>query len=391
MRNQGRQQHFHTNDVQNDEAYWTDRTYRGSGNYRGRGSNSRGNSYRGSSRTGFRGGYGGSHEGSRDKKCYICKKPGCWSTKHTPDERRQAYDLFKQKSQYPNTSQAYYQSFLAHYEGLEDLIDDKVDNAVDEDEQLIAEWENSEKWLELDTYTTELGEIDGRETVQILANQAAFHAVTKTDVFNKLTETQETSSAFMLDRYSSETFQGIMPDSGAAGVSTAGEPQFLALRKLMPALQIDTATAGKHKIKFGKGETISQGTVNVDTPIGIITFHVVPANTPFLFCLQDMDRLGVKLDNLENVLIQGNNVVPIVRKWGHPWMLLQRQEEALAWSHLTETELRQLHRRFGHPSVRRLVDILQRAGHGVEQRAVEHLNKYCHYCQLHGRAPGRDG
>jgi hypothetical protein len=72
-------------------------------------------------------------------------------------------------------------------------------------------------------------------------------------------------------------------------------------------------------------------------------------------------------------------------------MLLQRQEEALAWSHLTETELRQLHRRFGHPSVRRLVDILQRAGHGVEQRAVEHLNKYCHYCQLHGRAPGRDG
>ncbi len=71
----------------------------------------------------------------------------------------------------------------------------------------------------------------------------------------------------------------------------------------MPVLQIDTATAGKHKIKFGKGEAISQGTVNVDTPIGIITFYVVPANTPFLFCLQDIDRLGVKLDNLENVLI----------------------------------------------------------------------------------------
>ncbi len=76
-----------------------------------------------------------------------------------------------------------------------------------------------------------------------------------------------------------------MPNSGAAGVSTAGEPQFLALRKLMLALQIDTAIAGKHKIKFGKGEAISQGTINVDTPIGIITFYVVPANTPFLFCL----------------------------------------------------------------------------------------------------------
>ena len=52
-------------------------------------------------------------------------------------------------------------------------------------------------------------------------------------------------------------------------------------------------------------------------------------NTPFLFCLQDMDRMGVKLENLANVLIQGEKVVPIVRKWGHPWMLLHHPEEAL--------------------------------------------------------------
>jgi len=103
-----------------------------------------------------------------------------------------------------------------------------------------------------------------------------------------------------------------------------------------------------------------------------------------------MDKLGVKLDNLENVLIQGDNIVPIVRKWGHPWMLLQHKEEALAWSHLTETELRRLHRRFGHPSVRRLVDILHKAGyHDVQQRAIEHLTKYCHHCQLYGKAPSR--
>ena len=112
-------------------------------------------------------------------------------------------------------------------------------------------------------------------------------------------------------------------------------------------------------------------------------------NTPFLFCLQDMDRMGVKLENLANVLIQGEKVVPIVRKWGHPWMLLHHPEEALAWSHLTETELRQLHRRFGHPSVRRLIRVLQRAGHEVEQRAIEHLTKYFHQCQMNGKAPGR--
>ena len=60
------------------------------------------------------------------------------------------------------------------------------------------------------------------------------------------------------------------------------------------------------------------------TPIGEIAFYVVDTNTPFLLCIQDMDRLGVQLDNLNNVLIQGKLRIPIVRKWGHLWMLLNR-------------------------------------------------------------------
>jgi hypothetical protein len=102
-----------------------------------------------------------------------------------------------------------------------------------------------------------------QENVEIAANQAVFYAVTKADVFNRLTENlpegQAVSSAFVLDRYLSETFQGIMPDSGTAGVSTAGEPQFLALRKLLPILKLDTTTAGKHKIKFRKRKAVYQG------------------------------------------------------------------------------------------------------------------------------------
>jgi hypothetical protein len=49
--------------------------------------------------------------------------------------------------------------------------------------------------------------------------------------------------------------------------------------------------------------TISLGIIQVPTPLEIITFYVVPANISFLFCIQDMDRMRVKLDNLKNVLI----------------------------------------------------------------------------------------
>ena len=76
-----------------------------------------------------------------------------------------------------------------------------------------------------------------------------------------------------------------MPDSGAAGVSTAGQPQFTALQKLDSSLQINAMTAGQHNIRFGKGEALSQGTIDVATPLETITFYIVLANTPFLFCL----------------------------------------------------------------------------------------------------------
>ena len=230
-------------------------------------------------------------------------------------------------------------------------------------------------------------EYNGERTIAILQDQAVFHAITGEDVSKE--PTQE-SSTFTLDRYSSETFQGIMPDTGAAGVSTAGHPQFLALQKLDPNVQLDISTAGNHTIRFGKGSSLSEGTIWVATPFGTIPFQVVSANTPFLLCLGDMDRLGIRFDNLCNELIQGKKRVPIVRRWGHPFLLLHQPEQSMAYHHLTETELRQLHRRFGHPSVSRLVKILQRAGYDeIDNNFIKHLTKVCHQCQIHSKSPGR--
>jgi hypothetical protein len=50
---------------------------------------------------------------------------------------------------------------------------------------------------------------------------------------------------------------------------------------------------------------------------------------------------------------------------------------------LIEIEIRRLHRRFDHFSARRLYEILTRSNHdNVESRVIEHLNKYCHHCQM---------
>ena len=78
-------------------------------------------------------------------------------------------------------------------------------------------------------------------------------------------------------------------------------------------------------------------------------------------CIQDMDRLNVKLHNLQNILVQGKKIIPIVRRWGHPWMMLRQMGPIASYNFLTEVEIRQLHRRFGHPSIATLRTILERA------------------------------
>ena len=89
-----------------------------------------------------------------------------------------------------------------------------------------------------------------------------------------------------------------MPDIRAAGISTAGEPQLQALQRTNASLRLDRTVAGDHRIRFGKGSIIAKGIVTVDTLLGPITFYIVLENTPFLYCIQDIDRIGVKLDNL---------------------------------------------------------------------------------------------
>ena len=60
---------------------------------------------------------------------------------------------------------------------------------------------------------------------------------------------------------------------------------------------------GQYIIRFSKGTVISLSIIRVQTPLGYITFYVIPANTLFLFYIRDIDKLGVKLNNLENILI----------------------------------------------------------------------------------------
>jgi hypothetical protein len=109
------------------------------------------------------------------------------------------------------------------------------------------------------------------------------HEFTGVNFYNQ--QAQEKSHLFTFySKYDANTFQNIMPDTGAAGVSTAGEPQVKALQKKFPKITVDTTIAGQHKIFFGDNpEIFSLETIGVETPFSNVYFAVMPINTPF-FC-----------------------------------------------------------------------------------------------------------
>jgi hypothetical protein len=198
-------------------------------------------------------------------------------------------------------------------------------------------------------------------------------------------------------RYDTNRFYGIVIDTGAAKYSTAGFDQFQALQQTDDSIKLDRSTEGSVKVKFGIGTSSSLGSAIIDTPIGLIRFHIMPSKTPFCLSLADMDELKVYFNNLRNQLITSTGKqIPVIRRFGHSFLLWDTSLKTFISESftsnpcfLTEPELRRLHRRFGHPSIEKLRNVLERAGHEVDKQALEYLTRYCEQCQLNGKSPGR--
>ena len=88
---------------------------------------------------------------------------------------------------------------------------------------------------------------------------------------------------------------------------------------------------GAVNVQFGIGLTASIGSVIVKTLIGLVDFYIVKADTPFLLCLTDIDRLRVYYNNITDTLISpgfptpggGNKPITlsIVRRFRHPFLV----------------------------------------------------------------------
>ena len=374
----------------NTEAFYTDRKYHRNDRNRDRNRGrdrpyERRKEYRPSRRTG---------------KCYVCQKENCRSWKHTDKERKKARDEYQRRFDNKgkgNFDEQFHQ-YTVYCEGDED---DQCNEAF---EALILDsHESTDEDEEDECFLTSFGTLAANDAISTsikLADRAYAHSL---DPEEPLYEVEPEEDPFNYNtttpgsRYSSTEFVGIMIDTGASKKSTAGYGQFQALQMVDPSVTLDISTKGQINVQFGIGTTSSIGSTDITSPIGRVRLHIVQADTPFLLCLADLDRLEVYFNNLKNTIITPTGEVPVVRRFGHPFLLWDTSLKSYLLTsfdvnpcYLTDVELRRLHRRFGHPSVERLHKLLHSAGHDdVEIEALNQLTKFCYYCQKFGKSPGR--
>jgi hypothetical protein len=289
------------------------------------------------------------------------------------------------------------QQFISHYEGVNDS-DDLIE-AVQYFEELDINAELASPPDEpVETFFTSLETMRNAEsetTVNILADNAFKHRITCSDNIIVPIDPQSYVYTCIDSRYNESEFKGLLIDSDVVTRFIGGIGQFKALQQLTK-LQLDETTAESAKITFDIDSTTSIDSINLNTPLETIVFHIVQVNTSFLLCLADLDKLDAFFNNITNQIVQNKSSHSIIRRYDHAFLLWHTSTYSITVDslnqnpcYLIDVELRRLHRRFGHPSIRRLHQILDRAGHNVETRAIEHLVKYCHHCQKHEKSPER--
>jgi hypothetical protein len=84
---------------------------------------------------------------------------------------------------------------------------------------------------------------------------------------------------------------------------------------------IDTMQIGAVNVQFGIRSAVLIRSVIVKTPIGLVDFHVIKADTSFLLCLVNMDKLRVYYNNVTDALIGPALTLPIIRRFRHLFLV----------------------------------------------------------------------
>ena len=129
----------------------------------------------------------------------------------------------------------------------------------------------------------------------VLANYSFIHLVVPKNHFISTPITDYKQDLFIyitIERYTPKEFYSVIIDTGALKKSTIGYRQYLIYKATTDNnTDIDITQTGAINVQFGIGLTTLIRLVAVKTLISLVNFYIVKADTPFLLCLTDINKL----------------------------------------------------------------------------------------------------
>ena len=180
---------------------------------------------------------------------------------------------------------------------------------------------------------------------------------------------------------------GAILDTGSSTISTIGSD-------LVPAAVVASAFPTEPNYEIGKRKLNGVGNIVMST-IGYMEFHfffggllyscgvyIVPGSSPFLLSHKDLDQFGLNYQSLRKIIERRSDGYreDVEVRGNVPWLLFANP------SYFTETQLRNMLRNLGHPTVEKHMRVTENAEYEdipKETRAqLEKLVKYCKACQF---------
>ena len=193
------------------------------------------------------------------------------------------------------------------------------------------------------------------------------------------------------ERYIEEKFFGMMIDTEISHYLTIDYEQFLAYSKIIETV-INSVKAEAIHVQFDIKSISFINSIIITISIDQIKFHVVRVDTFFLLCLVNLDRLNVYYNNINDILIQAHKqlIIFVICRFEHSFLLWNSVLQnciieffSCNMCFLIEIELRKLHKRFNHSSIKKLKNFLKRSSHEIDRSILKQLIKYCDLCQKH--------
>ena len=156
---------------------------------------------------------------------------------------------------------------------------------------------------------------------KVLANDTFKHRFILSDEIFSIASVPYVFNASIDSRYDFSKFKSLLIDSGAATRSTEDMGQLKTLQKFDSTIKFDTSTVGSANFIFDMNSTGSIESINLNTSIGLIIFHIVQINIFFSLCFVDLDRVNVYFNNVNNRIIQMNRFYPVIRRYGHVFLM----------------------------------------------------------------------